>query len=329
MRPTRLVLDVDTGTDDAIAIMLAALDPRLELVACTTVSGNADVATCTSNTLAVLDAIGRHDIPVHEGLSARSLPVDDVQAARSKALHGTRLPVPPSSRRKSATSAVDYLLERFARPPEADGVVLVATAPLTNIAAAVAADPLFSSRVPRLVVMGGGHAIANATPAAEFNIWADPEAAALVFSAGFPRLELVTLDATHSALVSVADCHALEAAGTHAGSIAASLIGKRIEGHDATQPMPTLGTAPLHDALAVAMLIHPELLPLQELHVAVETDGRLTRGRTVIDLQRRGSSGPNCRVALTANGPGFVALLREALGMGGPAAPPSQPRVQP
>ncbi len=310
----KLILDVDTGTDDAVAIMLAALHPALDLVACTTVNGNVAVRHCTANTLAVLDHVGRHGIPVHEGL-ARPLARRDFPRPRSEddlagKIHGTTLPVPPSARHKQGTGAVEFLIETFRAAT--DPITLVAVAPLSNIAAALALDPGFAERVPELVIMGGGHEIGNVTPAAEFNIWGDPEAAAMVFAAGFPQVTLVPLDATHRALVSQADCTALAALGSNAGRAAAAFIGQRIVAHDEVQKMPVAGTTPVHDALAVGFLIDPALIATRRLHVAVETAGALTVGRTVIDTHHRGHEPANCDVAFDADAAGFVRLLLSA-----------------
>src|SRR5690606_23662370 len=127
-----------------------------------------------------------------------------------------------------------------------------------------------------VVVMGGGHEIGNVTPSAEFNIWADPEAAASVFQAGFRKLTLIPLDATHRALVSREDCERLRALRTPAGEAAAEMIGHRIAAHDASQPMPVPGTTPVHDALCVGFLLDPSLVRTRRHHVAVETGGTLT-----------------------------------------------------
>ncbi len=311
MARKKLILDVDTGTDDAVAIMLAALHPALDLLACTTVNGNVTVDHCTANTLAVLDHVGRADIPVHEGL-ARPLVRSEFPTSRAERdlagkIHGTRLPIPQSERSKAAATAVEFLIETYRAAT--DPITLVPVAPLSNIAACIALDPGFVGRVPEIVIMGGSHALGNVTPSAEFNVWADPEAAASVFAAGFARVTLVPLDATHRALVSRADCDRLEALGTNAGRAAAAFIGHRIVVHDEIQRMPTAGTTPVHDALAVASLIEPALITTRRLHVAVETMGALTVGRTVIDTHHRGQSAANCDVAFDADAAGFVDLL--------------------
>ncbi len=132
--------------------------------------------------------------------------------------------------------------------------MLVPVGPLTNIAAAITADPDFVKNVPEIVIMGGAHYTGNVTPAAEFNVWADPEAAAIVFSAGFAKLTLVPLDATFQALVTSEQAKALEDLGSNAGIAASRFIAQRIKGYDATQPMKVSGAAPVHDAVCVAYL---------------------------------------------------------------------------
>jgi inosine-uridine nucleoside N-ribohydrolase len=309
----KVILDVDTGTDDAVAIMLAALHPALELVACTTVNGNVEVHHCTDNTLRVLDHIGRADIPVYQGL-ARPLvrpdfPIPRAVEDRAGKFHGMTLPLPPSRRSKADAGAVEFLVETYRRT--ADEITLVPVAPLTNIAVALTLYPALVERVPEMVVMGGGHAIGNVTPSAEFNVWADPEAAAIVLSAGFPKLTLVPLDATHRALVSRKDCARIRALGTPAAIAFADITEPRIAAHDESQRMGEGGAAPVHDALAVATLIEPSIVTKRRLHVAVETQGALTVGRTVIDTHFRRPGVPQCDVAFDADAARFIDILAE------------------
>jgi inosine-uridine nucleoside N-ribohydrolase len=313
MARKKLILDVDTGTDDAVAIMLAALHPALDLVACTTVNGNAPVQYCTDNTLRVLDHIGRGDIPVYEG-AARPLirpdfPIPRDQDDLAGKIHGKVLPIPATKLKKQAASAVEFLVETYRAATEE--ITLVPVAPLTNIAAALTLDPKLVDLIPEVVIMGGGHEIGNVTPSAEFNIWADPEAAAIVLSAGFRKLTLVPLDCTHRALVSYEDCKKLRALGTPAGEAAAEFIGHRIEVHDEIQKMAVAGTTPVHDAVCVGSLIDPTIIATRHLHVAVETAGTLTVGRTVIDTHFRGHRKPQADVAFDADPGKFLALLLE------------------
>jgi inosine-uridine nucleoside N-ribohydrolase len=316
MAKRKLILDVDTGTDDAVAIMLAALHPALDLVCCTTVNGNVEVQYCTDNTLRVLDHVGRKDIPVHEGL-ARPLVRPDFPVPRTERdlagqIHGRTLSVPPTTRRKAEVGAVEFLIETYRNAT--DEITLVPVAPLTNIAAALTLYPRLVERVPEIVIMGGGHEVGNVTPAAEFNIWGDPEAAAIVFAAGWRKMTLVPLDATHRALVSYRDCEKLRALGTPAGMAAAEFIGHRIQVHDEIQRMAVAGTTPVHDAVCVAYLVDPAIITTRRHHVAVETTGTLTVGRTVIDTHARGGGEPQCDVAFDADAQRFMALLLETFG---------------
>ncbi len=307
----KLILDVDTGTDDAVAVMLAALHPDLELVGCTTVNGNIPVEFCTENTLRVLDHIGRGDIPVHEGLSrplARfDFPVPRRDRDHAGKYHPDLLPIAPTTHRKRQSGAVEFLIETYRAAT--DPITLVPVAPLSNIAAALAVEPKFVDLVPELVIMGGAHAFGNVTASAEFNVWADPEAAAVVLAAGFSKVTLIPLDATHQALITHDHCARLEALGTPAGKAAAAFIGHRIVVHDEHQRQAIAHSTPVHDALAVATLAEPSLISTRRMHVAVETRGDLTVGRTVIDTHGRGGGAANCDVAFGADAEGFAALL--------------------
>jgi inosine-uridine nucleoside N-ribohydrolase len=308
--PRKLILDVDTGTDDAVAIMLAALHPGLELIGVTTVNGNVEVRYCTGNSLRTLDYIGRPGIPVFEGV-ARPLVRADFPipraAKKSTGVHGLSLDIPDPVSVVQSRSAVEFLIETYRSATEE--ITLVPTGPLTNIAAAVALDPKFAERVPEVVIMGGAHHHGNVTPCAEFNIWADADAAASVLAAGFRKLVMVPLDATHEALVSMQDCDAMEALGTPAGIAASRFIGRRIKAYDANQPMAERNAAPVHDAVCVAYLVDPTVITTEHRHVAVETQGALTIGRTVVDINFRGEDAPNCHFAFHADRHKFVAML--------------------
>lgn len=308
----RLILDVDTGSDDAVAIMLAALHPDLELVGCTTVWGNLAIENTTDNTLRVLDHIGRSDVGVYEGLAVpfapNPFPVRPGTDRSRGRIHEARLPVPDPTSSKRDQPAIEWLIETLRATTER--ITLVPVGPLTNIAAAITADPSIVAAVDEVVIMGGGHEVGNVTPSAEANIWHDPVAADVVVRAGFDRLVLVPLDATHQANVSADQCRELEALGTPAGTAAAAFIAQRISGYDATQPMDELGTAPVHDALNVAYLIDPAVIGLRHYHLAIETTGFLTYGRTVIDTHHRSVDEPNAFVAMTADAGRFYDLLR-------------------
>lgn len=312
--PQKLILDVDTGTDDAVALMLAALHPDLELIGATTVNGNVSVEYCTENSLRVFDHIGVA-VPVYEGAArpiARPdfpIPRPDIQS--TNAVHGGYLDIPPSTTKQQATSAVEFLVESYRAAT--DEIFLVPVGPLSNIATALTVEPRLKDLIPHLIIMGGANRYGNVTPRAEFNIWADPEAARVVLNSGIRKITLVPLDATHKALVSLDDCAALRALGTPAGDAAATFTERRIQGYDTTQPMARPHAAPVHDALAVASIIDSAVITTRHLHVDVETHGELTVGETVIDTNQRSGREPNVHVALDADEGRFVALLLETL----------------
>lgn len=308
--PTKLILDVDTGTDDAVALMLAALHPDLDLVAATTVNGNVPVELCTENSLRVFDYIGTN-IPVYEG-STRPMVRTDFPVPRSAQaedhIHGDYLELPPARSKKQSKRAVEFLVDTFMSPAGTD-IVLVPTGPLTNIAMAVTLEPRIVARIPRMIIMGGGHDIGNQSPSTEFNIWADPEAARVVFNSGVEHVTLVPLDATHKALVTLDDCRRFRALGTPAGDATASFAERRIEGYHAAKRMVPANAAPVHDALCVAAIVEPSVITTYPFHVDVETSGELTTGRTVIDTHRRSGKEPNMVVAMDADADKFVRLM--------------------
>jgi inosine-uridine nucleoside N-ribohydrolase len=231
--------------------------------------------------------------------------------SRARAIHGLTQPVPAAAFTAQSLHAAQFLVEAFARP--GNDLTLVATAPLTNLALAIALDPQFPSNVRRLIIMGGGHNIGNITPSAEFNFWMDPHAAAVVLAAGFRDVTLVTLDATHTALITYQDCDRLRAAGTPAALAAELLMRQRIDAHEAGERMPVAGSAPVHDALCIGALIDPQVISTHHVHVAVETAGPLTLGRSVVDLRQQPDHAANCHVALSADRARFVELLLTTL----------------
>lgn len=305
----RVILDVDTGTDDAVALLVAALSPDIDLIGATTVNGNCPVDVCTENTLRVFDCIDA-DIPVYQGMDKPLVRAFERSSA-SDAIHGMYLDLPPAHTKRRHQHAVDWLIETYLA---SDGeITLVPVGPLTNIAAAIRKEPAILPKIPELVIMGGGHSVNNVTPAAEFNVWADPEAARVVLNCGRP-IRLVTLDATYRALLSVDDCAALRELGTPAAAAAATFTEKRIEGYSRVQPTGQSNAAPVHDALAVCSIIDPSVIETAFVNVDVELTGELTAGRTVCDLYHRTDREPNAHIALDADQSKFVRMLTEILG---------------
>ena len=315
MRRRKLILDVDTGTDDAIALMLAVRHPDLELVGVTTVNGNNPIEHCTDNTLRVFDLLGAA-IPVYEGASTPLIrddfPIPRQVLHRGGSMHGLELPIPKPHTSKQDRRAVEFLVDTYMATTEP--IALLPVGPLTNIATAIRLEPRIVGRIPQVIIMGGAHESGNTTPSAEFNIWCDPEAARVVLGAGFVNLVLVPLDATHRALVTWDDCQRLRATGTAAAIAAATFIEGRIVAYDALQPMDTGRSAPVHDALCVAYLADPTIVSGRPIHVDVETRGDLTLGRTVMDTHERFEAPANAFVAFDADAPRFVSMLFDVLG---------------
>jgi inosine-uridine nucleoside N-ribohydrolase len=312
MAPTKVILDVDTGTDDAVALMTAALSPDLELVGATTVNGNTTLDNTTENTLRVFDWIGLPDVPVHQGMAQPLARTQMEQRNPARRIHGDLLDLPPASKAKVQPGhAVDWLIETYLA---SDGdIVLCPVGPLTNIATAIQKEPAILTKIPQIVLMGGAHDHGNATASAEFNIWLDPEAARIVVNCGRP-IRMVPLDATHRALVAKEDGERLRGLGTPAGEAAARFTLKRIDGYDASQPMHRAGAAPVHDALAVCSIIDPSIVTTEHIPVDVEVFAELSVGRTVCDFRFRSGKPANVEFAVDADEPKFVRMLLEILG---------------
>ena len=309
---TKIILDVDTGTDDAVALMTAALSPDIDLIGATTVNGNTGIDSTTENTLRVFEWIGMPQVPVHRGMS-RPLAREQMQQLNpASRIHGDLLDLPAAAGRAQPGHAVDWLIDTLLA---SDGdITLVPVGPLTNIATAIQKAPEVLAKIPEIVIMGGAHDHGNSTASAEFNIWLDPEAARIVVNCGRP-IRMVPLDATHRALVSTEDAARLRALGTPAGEAAARFVLRRIDGYDATQPMPhRAGAAPVHDALALCAVIDPTILTTHLIPVDVETGGELSVGRTVCDFRFRSRKPANVHFAMDADEPKFNRMLLEILG---------------
>ena len=303
---TRILLDCDPGHDDAIALFLALASPELELLGVTTVAGNQTLDKTTANAIRLLDAVDRPEIPVAAGADRPFVRQRYVAAYvhGESGLDGPELP--PPSREPDGRHAVELLadtLDGADRP-----ITLVPTGPLTNIALLLALHPGIEHRIERVVLMGGAIAEGNVTPAAEFNIWADPEAARRVFESGLD-LTMVGLDVTHRALVGEPEAERMRAAG-RAGAIVADLLG--FYGRFHREQYGWAGS-PIHDAVAVAYVAQPGLLETKHRHVDVDCSWELSRGRTLVDLWERMGQPANCHVATGIDAPGFIELLIERI----------------
>jgi inosine-uridine nucleoside N-ribohydrolase len=292
---TPILLDCDPGHDDAIALLLALASPEVELLGITTVAGNQTLEKTTANAIRVLEFVGRGDVPVAAG-AERPLVREPFVAAYVHGDSGLDGPaLPPPQARPVEQDAVDFLAERV------DGVTLVATGPLTNVAKLLVTH---SERPDRIVLMGGSIAEGNVTPAAEFNIWADPEAADAVFRSGLD-VTMIGLDVTHKALLTAVYAERLRAAG-ETGRMVAELVDFFAQFHQKTYGF---DGAPIHDAVAVAHVFQPGLVDTVERNVEIETVSDLCRGRTVVDLWRRTENEPNAHVGVGIDAEAFLELL--------------------
>jgi inosine-uridine nucleoside N-ribohydrolase len=299
---TDVILDCDPGHDDAIALLLALASPELNLLGVTTVSGNQTLEKTTANALRVLDHVGRDAVPVAAGAD-RPLVRDRHVAAEVHGETGLDGPdLPPPSRPAGPAHAVDWIATRLLAHPRA--VTVVPTGPLTNIALFLARYPGLASRVERIVLMGGAIGEGNVTPAAEFNIWADPEAAHRVFTSGI-ELTMVGLDVTHRALLRPVDVDRLRAAGV-AGKLVADLFDFYVGFHRRRYGWEG---APVHDAVAMAHVIDDTVLSTEQVGVIVDTGPELSRGRTHADLSGLSDWERNCHVALGIDSDRFRELL--------------------
>jgi inosine-uridine nucleoside N-ribohydrolase len=299
---TDIILDCDPGHDDAIALLLALGSPELNLLGVTTVSGNQTLEKTTANAIRVLDHIGRHDVPVAAGAD-RPLVRERHVAAEVHGETGLDGPdLPPPAREPEPGHAIDWIAMTLTSRP--GPVTLVPTGPLTNIALFLARYPALAGRVERIVLMGGAIGEGNVTPAAEFNIWADPEAAHRVFTSGID-LTMVGLDVTHQALLRPPDVARLRSAGK-AGTLVADLFEFYVQFHRRRYGW---DGAPVHDAVAVAHVFDGELLTTEHDGVVVDTGPELSRGRTHADRSGVSDWERNCHVAVGIDADRFRELL--------------------
>ncbi len=302
---TPIILDCDPGHDDAIALLLALASPEVDLLGVTTVHGNQTLEKTTANALRVLDLVGRGDVPVAPGAD-RPLVRELTVASHVHGDSGLDGPVlPPVSRVALDEHAVDFLERTIAE--NAAPVTLVPTGPLTNIAMLLGRTG--GTNVERIVLMGGAIAEGNMTPAAEFNIWADPEAAEVVFSSAI-ETTMIGLDVTHRAVTTPAIQERFVATGA-VGAFVAELVEFFAVYHRETYGW---DGAPIHDAVAVAHVIRPALVSTIHCNVEVELNSDLCRGRTVVDRWRRTGRAPNADVGVELDTDGFFDLLVERIG---------------
>ncbi len=309
MSRPRVILDVDPGHDDAVALMMACgaeQREELELLGVTTVAGNATLEKTTRNALRVLSLAGRPDVPVAAGAAAPLVrPLHTAEDIHGESgLDGPEIPEAVSGRDERA--AVAFMADALREAP--GPVTLVPTGPLTNVAAFLRSHPGLKKKISHVSLMGGSVGLGNTTPAAEFNIYVDPEAARQVFESGLP-VTMSGLDVTHQAGAGTAERERLRALGEVGETVAGFLdffaeTYESVFGFDAP---------PLHDPVALAAVLEPELVEVRSMRVDVECESTLTRGETVCDLYGVTGKPANAEVALKLDREGFFELLYRTL----------------
>lgn len=317
----KIILDVDTGTDDAVAIMMAYLEEKIDLLAVCTVVGNKPLENTTENTLRVKELLGA-DFPVYRGCGEAMVcnlnpnrhaqykgvrtKVGDMQEEVS--MHTEYLDLPASTSTVEREHAVFYYIDTLMHS-EGD-ITLVPVGPLTNLAMAMRLEPQICGKIKEIVMMGGGCRRTNSTAAAEFNIWHDPEAAQIVMDSGVP-IRMVPLDATHNACVSTDDTKAFRAMGSAVGKAIADFTDHRIFAYSQLQPMERIDSAPVHDALAVCAVAYPEVLKdIFFTRVDIDISGGFSDGQTIVDPRTFVDKPRNVHFAFDADGAFFVNWMK-------------------
>ena len=303
-----IILDCDPGHDDAIAIVLALASPELDVKAITSSAGNQTPEKTLRNVLRMLTLLQRQDIPVAGGarkpLMRELIIADNVHG--ESGLDGPALPEPDFA--PQSCTAVELMAKTLRESPQP--VTIVATGPQTNVALLLNSHPELHDKIARIVMMGGAMVLGNWQPAAEFNIYVDPEAAEIVFQSGIP-VAMAGLDVTHRAQIHGLDIERFRQLGNPVATIVAELLDFFMEYHKDAKWGFT--GAPLHDPCTIAWLLKPELFTSVERWVGVETQGKYTQGMTVVDYYFLTGNQPNTTVLLDVDREGFVDLLAERL----------------
>ncbi|MCK8045574.1 pyrimidine-specific ribonucleoside hydrolase RihA [Shewanella sp. 1CM18E] len=303
-----IILDCDPGHDDAISLILAMSSQALKPLAVTTSAGNQTPDKTLNNALRILTLLERHDIPVAAGAPkplARELIIADNVHGES-GLDGPKLPDPAFE--PLAISGIELMAQKVRESDEP--VTLVPSGPLTNIALFLSTYPELHSKVERIVLMGGAAEAGNWTPAAEFNIFVDPEAADMVFKSGIP-ITMCGLDITHQAQIMDEDIERIRVIPNPVAKCVAELLDFFMIYH--RDPKWGFEGAPLHDPCTIAWLLKPELFTSYDCWVGVETKGEYTQGMTVVDRYQLTNNPHNTQVLCKLDRQGFVDLIVECL----------------
>jgi purine nucleosidase len=302
MTPRRIIIDTDPGIDDAVAILLALASPELEVTGLIAVAGNGPLNSMERNARAICELAGRVDVPVYAGCP-RPLRGDPITAIYFHGESGLgEVKLPPPSMPLQPQHGVAFTIDLLKNAPT-DGITWCALGPLTNVAIALVQAPDIIAGAKELVFMGGAsRALGNTSPAAEFNILADPHAAQIVLDSGLP-ITMIPLDLTHQVRSTPERIARIRALGSPIATVVADLL----------EPAPGRGPSALHDPCVIAYLLAPELFRGDRVNVAVETHSALTFGATVVDWRGVSGRDVNARVLHAVDADGFYDLLTERL----------------
>ena len=331
LKRRKVIMDIDTGSDDAVAIIAAMMSPEFEVMGLCTVNGNREVKLTTLNTLRVAELLNSN-VPVYKGCEypmvatlapgrKPNIPWREGEMAKINPLvnliHGDHLPLPgPTWKKEEDMDAVSFYIDALVHAEEK--VTLIPVGPLTNIAMAMRCDSRICENIEEIMIMGGGDRVTNASATAEFNIWVDPDAAEVVMFYATKygiKVTWVPLDATHDAVMTMDDAAELRTYGTPVADAVADFVEQRTIGYRNHPNMEAQNGSPIHDAVAVLALIEPSIL-LDVEHCAVHVDfsGGIADGQTCIDRRENVSiEKPNCYFAHHADRNKFVSMMKNII----------------
>lgn len=306
MAKRKIIIDCDPGHDDAIAIILAAARSEIDILGITTVSGNAEIEKTTWNALKICELVGIMDVPVAKGASEPLVRLRETapDIHGESGLDGPALPDP--SRSWIDEHGADTIIRLVKESNEP--ITILPTGPLTNLSLALTKAPEIKDKIEEIVLMGGG-TFGNWTPTAEFNIWADPEAARKVFESGIP-ITVMGLDITHQALATPDVIDQVNKIDNHVANIVGELL---VFFASTYKEMFDFDGAPVHDVLTVAYCLAPELFTMKEVNIVVETKGEFTAGTTLVDLHGVTGREVNAKFGQELDVEGFWELMIDAL----------------
>lgn len=311
MEKIKIIMDVDTGIDDAFAICLARGSEEFDILGITTTYGNRPIDVTTENTLKILEFIGREDIPVAKG---RKKPMVKFYNPPEKSIvHGKdglgdiENPLPKPKKEIEPVSAVEFMANRLRQSRQP--VTLVPVGPMTNVATLIMTHPELMPKIKEIVMMGGSTLKGNASPVSEANIMRDPESAYVLFASGVP-IKMACLDATWNGYIGFDELEEYKANGNSISKVLCDMCGIYAEHYRERMKNPGLA---MHDSMTLAWILKPELVKCKDYYVTVDIDGRYTYGMTVTDVNNTLHKKPNAQVSLDVDRVPFIQMIKDAI----------------